>query len=90
MLLSFAIIFLVGLSAAAIFEKIGLPRIIGMLGVGIVVSPYVLDLLDSSVLGISSECSYHHTDKSRAFAESIRPEKSRQTCGHDGICACLL
>lgn len=55
MLLSLAIIFLLGLSAAAIFEKIGLPRIIGMLGVGIVVSPYVLDLIDSSVLGISSE-----------------------------------
>ena len=55
MLLSLAIIFLVGLSAAAIFEKLGLPRIIGMLGVGIVVSPYVLELLDSSVLGISSE-----------------------------------
>lgn len=55
MLLSLAIIFLVGLSAAAVFEKIGLPRIIGMLGVGIIVSPYVLDLLDSSILGISSE-----------------------------------
>ena len=55
MLLSLAIIFLVGLSAAAIFEKIGLPRIIGMLGVGIAVSPYVLDLLDPSILGISSE-----------------------------------
>lgn len=55
MLLSFAIIFLVGLSAAAVFEKIGLPRIIGMLGVGIIVSPYVLDLLDSSILGISTE-----------------------------------
>jgi len=55
MLLSLAIIFLVGLSAAAIFERIGLPRIIGMLGVGIVVSPYVLGLLDDSILGISSE-----------------------------------
>jgi NhaP-type Na+/H+ or K+/H+ antiporter len=55
MILSLAVIFLVGLSAAAIFEKIGLPRIIGMLGVGIVVSPYVLDLLDSKILGISSE-----------------------------------
>ncbi|MBQ4487121.1 MAG: cation:proton antiporter [Oscillospiraceae bacterium] len=55
MLLSLAIIFLVGLSAAAIFERIGLPRIIGMLGVGIAASPYVLDLLDSSILGISPE-----------------------------------
>lgn len=55
MLLSLAIIFLAGLFAAAVFERIGLPRIIGMLGVGIVVSPYVLGLLDDSILGISSE-----------------------------------
>ena len=55
MLLSLAIIFLVGLSVAAIFERIGLPRIIGMLAVGILVSPYVLDLLDPKILGISSE-----------------------------------
>lgn len=55
MLLSLAIIFLAGLFAAAVFERIGSPRIIGMLGVGIVVSPYVLGLLDDSILGISSE-----------------------------------
>ena len=55
MLLSLAIIFRAGLFAAAVFERIGLPRIIGMLGVGIVVSPYVLGLLDDSILGISSE-----------------------------------
>ena len=55
MLLSLAIIFLVGLSAAALFERIGLPRIIGMLAVGILVSTYVLDLLDPKILGISSE-----------------------------------
>ncbi len=55
MLLSFTIIFLVGLSATAVFEKIELPRIIGMLGVGIIVSLYILGLIDSSILGISSE-----------------------------------
>ena len=55
MLFSLALIFLVGLSAAAIFQLIGLPRIIGMLATGIVIGPYVLDLLDPSVLGISSE-----------------------------------
>ena len=55
MLLSLAIIFLAGLFAATVFERIGLPRMIGMLGVGIVVSPYVLGLLDDSILGISSE-----------------------------------
>ncbi len=55
MLLSLAIIFLVGLSAAAIFNTLKLPRIIGMLLTGIVAGPYVLDLLDPSILGISSE-----------------------------------
>ncbi|MBQ3842565.1 MAG: cation:proton antiporter [Ruminiclostridium sp.] len=55
MLLSLAIIFLVGLSAAAIFNAIKLPRIIGMLASGIIIGPYVLDLLDPSILGISSE-----------------------------------
>ena len=55
MLLSLAIIILLGLSVAAIVDKIGLPRIIGMLGVGIIISPYVLDLLDPKILGISSE-----------------------------------
>lgn len=55
MLTSLALIFLVGLSLAAIFREIKLPRIIGMLIAGIVLGPYVLDLLDSSILGISSE-----------------------------------
>lgn len=55
MLLSLALIFLVGLSAASIFAALKLPRIVGMLAVGIVIGPYVLDLLDPSILGISSE-----------------------------------
>ena len=55
MLFSLAILFLVGFSAAAIFQKIGLPRMIGMIATGIVTGPYVLDLLDPSLLGISSE-----------------------------------
>ena len=55
MLTSLALIFLVGLSAAAICRKIRLPRIIGMLVTGILLGPYVLDLLDSSILGISAE-----------------------------------
>lgn len=52
-LLSF--IFLVGLAMAAICQRIRLPRIIGMLLTGIVLGPYVLDLLDPSILSISSE-----------------------------------
>ena len=55
MLTSLALIFLVGLSLAAIFKAIKLPRIIGMLITGIVLGPYVLDFLDSSILNISAE-----------------------------------
>ncbi len=55
MLTSLAFIFLAGLSLAAICEKIRLPRIVGMLFTGITLGPYVLDLLDPSILGISSE-----------------------------------
>ena len=55
MLLSLAIVFLVGLSVAAIVQQLKLPRIIGMLLVGIITGPYVLDLLDPSILEISSE-----------------------------------
>lgn len=55
MLTSLALIFLVGLSMAAICQKLKLPRIIGMLITGIVLGPYVLDLLDPSILSISAE-----------------------------------
>lgn len=55
MLLSLSLIFLVGMSAAAVCKKLKLPGLIGMLITGIVLGPYVLDLLDPSILGISSE-----------------------------------
>lgn len=55
MITSFAFIFLVGLSMAAICQKLKLPRIIGMLISGIILGPYVLDLLDPSVLSISAD-----------------------------------
>ena len=55
MLTSLAFIFLAGLAMAAVCERIGLPRIIGMLFTGIVLGPYVLNLLDPSILDISSE-----------------------------------
>lgn len=55
MLTSLAFIFLVGLSLAAICQRIRLPRIIGMLVTGILLGPYVLDLLDGSILGISPD-----------------------------------
>lgn len=55
MLASLSIIFLVGLSMAAMCKAIKLPRIIGMIITGIVLGPFVLDLFDPSILNISSE-----------------------------------
>ncbi len=55
MLTSLALIFLVGLSLAAICHKLKLPRIIGMLLTGILLGPFVLDLFDPSILGISAQ-----------------------------------
>lgn len=55
MLTSLALIFLMGLSAAAICGYLHLPRIIGMLFTGIILGPHVLGLLDDKILSISSE-----------------------------------
>lgn len=55
MLTSLALIFLVGLAMAAICQRLRLPRIIGMLVTGVVLGPYVLDLLDPSILSISAD-----------------------------------
>lgn len=55
MLTSLALIFLVELAGASLCQKLKLPRIVGMLIVGIALGPYVLDLLDPSVLSVSAE-----------------------------------
>lgn len=55
MLTSLALIFLVGLTMAALCQRLKLPRIVGMLLTGIVLGPYVLDLLDDSILSISAD-----------------------------------
>lgn len=55
MLLSIALILLVGMSASWICKKIKLPGLLGMLATGIVLGPYVLNLIDPSILNISSD-----------------------------------
>ena len=55
MLTSLSLIFLVGLAMGAIYQSLKLPKIIGMLVMGIVLGPYVLDWLDPSILSISAE-----------------------------------
>ncbi len=55
MLLSFGLLFLVGLVMAAVCQKLRLPRIIGMLFGGIVLGPFALNLLDADILNISAD-----------------------------------
>lgn len=55
MLLSISLILIVGMSMGWICRKLKLPALLGMLVTGIVLGPYVLNLLDESILGISSE-----------------------------------
>ena len=55
MLLSIALILVVGMTMGWICRKVKLPSLLGMLLTGIVLGPYVLNLLDDSILSISSE-----------------------------------
>lgn len=55
MLLSISLILILGMFMGWICQKIKLPRLLGMLITGIVLGPYVLNLLDDSILGISAE-----------------------------------
>ena len=55
MLTSLSLIFLVGLAMGVIRSRLKLPRILGMLATGIVLGPYVLDLLAPSILSISAD-----------------------------------
>lgn len=55
MLLSIALILLIGMSTGWICKKCKLPSLIGMLLTGMVLGPYMLNLLDESILGISAE-----------------------------------
>lgn len=55
MIVSLGIVFLAGLLFAGLVEKVHLPRIVGMLGAGMICGPYVLNLLDGSILSISAD-----------------------------------
>lgn len=55
MLMSIAFILLFGLILGSLFNKIKLPSLLGMIIVGIILSPYALNLLDESILNISAD-----------------------------------
>ena len=55
MLFSIACILLSGLLLGCLFSKLKLPSLLGMILVGIIMSPYALDLIDESILNISAD-----------------------------------
>ncbi|MDO5734362.1 MAG: cation:proton antiporter [Eubacteriales bacterium] len=55
MLTSLALIFIFGLILGWVFSRLRLPSLLGMLITGILLGPYVLNLLDDSILNISPD-----------------------------------
>ncbi len=55
MLLSIALIIIVGFSLGGIFKKFHIPSLLGMLVAGILLGPYFLNRISDSILGISDE-----------------------------------
>ncbi len=55
MLLSISLILIVGMSMGWICQKGKVPSLLGMLVTGIILGPYALNLIDSSILEISAE-----------------------------------
>lgn len=55
MITSLGLILLFGIAMGDLCKKIGLPGLVGMLVTGIILGPYVLNLLDPTILAISSD-----------------------------------
>lgn len=55
MLTSFALIFISGIVLGGLAKKLALPALIGMIFAGVLIGPHALDLLDDSLLSISSD-----------------------------------
>lgn len=55
MFFSLAMIMILGFLAGELCKKLRLPALMGMLAVGILIGPYMFNLIDESVLGISAQ-----------------------------------
>lgn len=55
MLISIAYILLVGMFMGWLCSKVKLPSLLGMIATGIILGPYVLNVIDDSILGISPD-----------------------------------
>ena len=55
MLLSLALAFLCAMILGWVMQRLHLPALLGMLLTGVLLGPYAANLLDASILGISSQ-----------------------------------
>ncbi len=55
MLISLALILICGFTLSGIFQKLHLPGLLGMLITGIILGPFVLNLIDSNILAVSAD-----------------------------------
>jgi NhaP-type Na+/H+ or K+/H+ antiporter len=55
LLLSFALILLIGFTLSGIFQKLRLPGLLGMLIAGVVLGPHALNLIDPSIMNASTD-----------------------------------
>jgi len=55
MLTSVALILIFGFTLSAVFQKLHIPGLLGMLIAGIILGPFALNMIDESILHISSE-----------------------------------
>ena len=55
MAISIALIIILGLSADYLFRRISLPGLVGMLLVGILIGPYLLDLMYPQMMAVSGD-----------------------------------
>ena len=98
MLISIALISLSGLLMGRLCKKISFPPLFGMILAGIIIGPYVLNLLDTAVLDISADirriaktyCVDYHFNSCRAQARYLRFKKSRQSCFFNVLSSSLL
>ncbi|NLV48569.1 MAG: sodium:proton antiporter, partial [Clostridiaceae bacterium] len=55
MLLSFALIILLGFAMKGIFEKLKIPGLLGMLLAGILLGPHLLNLISPEIISVSAD-----------------------------------
>ena len=55
MIISLAYIYLLSMSLSFIFKKLKIPSLLAYIIVGIILGPYVVNIIDGTILNISSE-----------------------------------